>query len=264
MQSDRNRPTILIVRVVVSCAALLLLVSNLAASQQSGPTTLIITYRCVPASRAAFRESIVQTDVPKFERWRRAGTLENYRLFFNWYVDENTWDVMAVLSFRQYADVARWREIERTSPGGLSRESLKLGAPTMTYSVDLTWHRTAPNDQSDSGKSVFLIIPYDVVNLEEYKPYVSGYVLPQIDGWMTEGVLRSYSLYLNRYYAGKPWESLLVLEYKDMDSFGQRENVVAKVRAALSADPKWKALSENKKNVRTEKELVLAEELRRH
>jgi len=80
---------------------------------------------------------------------------------------------------------------------------------------------------------------------------------------MTEGVLRSYSLYLNRYYAGKPWESLLVLEYKDMDSFGQRENVVTKVRAALSADPKWKAFSENKKNIRTEKEPVLAEELKR-
>jgi len=35
------------------------------------------------------------------------------------------------------------------------------------------------------------------------------------------------------------------------------------VRAALAADPKWKAFSENKKNVRTEKESVLAEELTR-
>src|SRR5258706_3107217 len=171
MQSDRKRPTKLILRGAISAAALLLFASNLSAfPQQGGPTTLIITYRCVPANRAAFRESIVQTDIPGFERWKRAGTLENYRLFFNWYVDENTWDMMVVLSFRQYADVARWREIERTSPGGLSRESLKLGAPMMTYSVDLTWRGTAPNDQPATGKSVFLIIPYDVVNLEEYKP----------------------------------------------------------------------------------------------
>lgn len=189
--------------------------------------------------------------------------LESYRLLFNWYVDGNTWDMMAVLSFHQYADVARWREIERSSPGGLSQESLRFGAPTNTYSADLSWHKTAPGSDGDTSKSVFFVIPYDVANLEEYKPYVAGYVIPQMEGWMREGVLRSYSLYLNRYYAGKPWDSLLILEYKDMESFGQRENVVAKVRVALSADPKWKALSDNKKNIRTEKELVLAEELKR-
>jgi len=85
MQSGRNCPTTLILRVVISCAALLLFQSNSpASSQQSGPTTLIITYRCAPANRASFRESIVMTDVPGFEKWKRAGTLENYRLFFNW------------------------------------------------------------------------------------------------------------------------------------------------------------------------------------
>jgi hypothetical protein len=47
-----------------------------------------------------------------------------------------------------------------------------------------------------------------------------------------------------------------------MESFGQRESVVAKLRAALSAEPKWKALSDNKKNIRTEKETVLAKELK--
>ncbi len=119
-----------------------------------------------------------------------------------------------------------------------------------------------PGVNGDTSKSVFLVIPYDVANLEDYKPYVAGYVIPQMDGWIREGVLRGYSLYLNRYYAGKPWDSLLILEYKDMESFGQRESVVAKVRAALSTDPKWKALSDNKKNMRTEKETVLAEELK--
>src|SRR3982074_1174615 len=116
MQSDRNRPTKLILRVVISCATLLLFASNLSASsQQSGPTTLIITYRCAPANRAAFRESIAMNEIPRLEKLKSAGTLENFRLFFNWYVDENTWDMMAVLSFRQYADLARSLEIERTS-----------------------------------------------------------------------------------------------------------------------------------------------------
>lgn len=250
-------------RIVIACATLLLSAVTLAASAQSGPTTLIITYRCAPAKRPAFRSSIEKTETPRFEKWKKAGVLENYSFLFNWYVDENTWDLMEVISFHAFEDVGRWREIERTAPGGLSEVSLQLGTPTNTYSVDLTWQGVAPSAKGVSEKSVFLVIPYDVFNIEEYKPYVVGYVMPQIEGWIREGVLSSYSLYLNRYYAGKPWDSLLILEYRDLESFGQRERVVAKVRAALSADPRWKSLSDNKQNIRTEKESVLAEELGR-
>jgi hypothetical protein len=248
--------------VAFACATFMLSASYLAsAAEQSGPTTLIITYRCATANRPAFRDAIVRAELPRFERWKRAGVIKDSHFLFSWYVDENTWDIMTILSFHQYADLARWREIERSSPGGLSQESLRLGGPANTYSADLTWHGRAPNEEGDSSKSVFFVIPYDVVNMEEYKPYVTGYVIPQADGWIKEGVLTSYSLYLNRYYAGKPWDSLLILEYKNLRSFGQRENVVAKVRAALSADAKWKALGENKKNIRIEKESVIAEEL---
>jgi hypothetical protein len=262
MLFDRNRLIPQISRIAIVCAALLLPATSLrAAQEQSGPVTLIITYRCAAANRPSFRNSIVTVDKARFEKWKTDGTLQDYSLLFNWYVDENTWDMMAVLTFHTYADVARWREIERSSPGGLSHESLRLGAPTNTYSADLAWHGIAPDAKTHSSKSVFFVIPYDVINIGEYKPYVSGYVIPQLEGWMREGVLASYNLHLNRYHAGRPWESLLILEYKDMESFGQRERVIAKVRAALNADPKWRALSENKKNIRTEKESVLAEDL---
>jgi hypothetical protein len=231
------------------------------AAGQSGPTSIIITYRCSAASRPLFRDSLVSKDLPRFAKWKKAGVIKDYRFLFSWFVVENTWDSMALLTFNKYADVNRWREIENISPGGLTEESLRLGAPNNTYSADLTWRGVAPIAKVDSSKSVFFVIPYDVVSLEEYKPYVAGYVVPQIEGWIKEGVLASYSLYLNRYYAGKPWDSLLILEYKDLESFGQREKTVAKVRAALSADTKWKTLSDNKKNIRTEKEPVLADEL---
>jgi hypothetical protein len=261
---DRDRQMPRISLIAILCAALLQPATGTRAAQEkSGPTTLIITYRCAGANRTSFRNSIVKLDIPRFEKWKVDGTLQNYKFLFNWYVDENTWDLMVVLTFRAYADLARWREIERSSPGGLSPVSLRLGAPTNTYSADLNWHGVAPDAKGDSSKSVFFVIPYDVVNMDEYKPYVSGYTIPQLEGWIRAGVLSSYSLYLNRYYAGKPWDSLLILEYKDMESFGQRESVVAKVRAALSADAKWKALSDNKQKIRTERESVVAEELSR-
>jgi len=108
------------------------------------------------------------------------------------------------------------------------------------------------------------VVPYDVANLDEYRQYASGYVIPQMNGWLREGVLRSYSLFVNRFYTGKPWDALLILEYKDLDSFGRRESVKDKVRESLRSNPTWKALNENKRNTRTEKETIVAEELIRN
>ena len=146
----------------------------------------------------------------------------------------------------------------------MSQESLRLGAPSNTYSADLGWQQVSPDAKSNSGKSAFFIVPYDVANIDEYKPYAAAYVIPQMNGWIREGILSSYSLYLNRFYTGKPWDALLVLEYKNLESFGERERVKDKVRATLRADATWKAISENKKNIRTEKETALADELTRH
>lgn len=248
---------------VIACGALLVATSRPSAAQQtSGPTSLIITYRCSPANRPAFRDSVEKTELARFEKWKRSGVIGSYRLLFNWYADEDTWDLMAIFGFHQYTDLARWQEIERTSPGGLSPAALRLGAPSKAYSADQSWHELPAAAENARSKSVFLVIPYDVANMEEYKPYVADYVIPQVKGWIREGILTGYSLYLNRYYAGKPWDALLILEYKDLESLGQRESVIAKVRATLSQDPKWKAISDNKKNVRTEKEPVIAEELK--
>jgi hypothetical protein len=248
----------------ILCAAFTFVSANPSVAQPAGgPTNLIITYRCTAANRPKFREAIEKTEVDRFQKLKSSGVIEDFHLLFNWYVDEDTWDLMAILSFHTYTDVARWKEIERSLPGGLSPEALRFGAPTKTYSVDREWHENATAAEKGSHKSVFLVIPYDVVSMEEYKPYVAGYVLPQMKGWLREGILSGYSLYLNRYYAGKPWDALLVLEYKDLESLGQRDSVTAKVRAALSQDPKWKAISDNKKNIRTEKELVIADEIER-
>ena len=73
------------------------------------------------------------------------------------------------------------------------------------------------------------------------------------------GSAATAAVYLARYPAGRPWQSLLVLEYRNDQALAARDAVVAKVRARLTANAKWKAVSENKKNVRAEKTPVLAD-----
>ena len=61
---------------------------------------------------------------------------------------------------------------------------------------------------------------------------------------------------LQRYTAARPWDGLLVLQYKDDAALGQREKVVAQVRQELQNDAKWKALADSKQSIRTEKEAI--------
>ncbi|TMB27850.1 MAG: hypothetical protein E6J61_19230 [Deltaproteobacteria bacterium] len=98
-----------------------------------------------------------------------------------------------------------------------------------------------------------------LVSRQEYVAYLDDYVLPQVAGWAEEGVLDSHAVYLAQYPAARPWQSLLLLEYRGDEALAAREAVVAKVRARLAANAKWKAVSDNKKNVRVERPPVVAD-----
>ena len=229
--------------------------------RNAGPTTLAIIFRCDPAKKADLREHMLKAGLARFEGYKARGVLKDYRILFNSYLDTEAFDMLSLLTFEKYADVARWREIEKTAPGGLSEEGLKLISSAVTSSLDVVRH-AAPSQEPVRGKSVFFIIPYDYeVATDEYVKYLDGYVIPQVTGWIKEDVLAAYTIYLSRYSTSRPWSSLFVLEYRDSDAFGLREATVAKVRAALQNNPEWKALSDTKHKIRIEKQTVIAEEL---
>jgi len=221
-----------------------------------GPRALIITYHTTPAHRAAFRHELEESTA-QWSRWKEEGVLQDYRLVYNRYVDSANWDAIALLSFAGDAGTERWKRIEIDSPAGLSSKALDLATAIDTVPADLM----RQNGKS-ARDSVFLVIPYEyLVPVNEYIQYLDDYTLPQLDGWMREGVLAHYDVYLARYPAGRPWQALLVLEYKGDRGLAARDAVVAKVRARLKDNPKWKAISDSKKNVRNERAPVIADPL---
>ncbi|MGH9557820.1 MAG: hypothetical protein ACRD30_01175 [Bryobacteraceae bacterium] len=229
---------------------------------QGGPTELIITYRCPPPRRAGFRQYMTEAGIQRFDGWKRDGVLKDYKLLFNWYVDVDTWDAMAVLSFPSYAEAARWNEIERINPGGLTRDALDIAWPLNTYSTDLVWQGSdTANPAQDPSRSVYFVVPYDSGG--DFRDYADSYFIPQAKGWMKEGILASYRIYKNRYPGGKRWQALAILEYKDIDAFGRRDQVAAKVKAELQGDPAWKA-SNARQKTNLEREPVMASALLAH
>ena len=228
--------------------------------KQTGPTTLLIQYRCAPAHRTQLRQAMLETGLRQFEAWKVDGLLAGYHILFSRYVDTHNWDMLALIQFSTFADVAKWMQVERRTPAGLPPAALALVSEVSTYPVDLARGRAS---DTSAERPVYLLIPYTYsVAPQTYLQYVDAYVRPQFDGWMREGVLTSYQIFTQRYTAARPWDSLILLEYRDDQSLGAREKTVAKVRQELQSNPEWKALSEGKQSIRVEKEAVIADELR--
>lgn len=241
-------------------------VGTFARPQLQPCSAVVIAYRSGIEDRPLLRREVLTRLVPRLEGWRRDGTISGYQLLFNSFVDSRTWDLLAILSFRNFDGIDRWREIERTSPGGLTRSELHLLAPSSEYLMDVV--RRSPAAGSNARAGVFLVIPYvfSPTPLDRYLQYAQGYILPETDGWMRHGNISSYGLYVNRFYPDEPVQSLLVLEYRDFDALSHREAVVAQTRSELSADPGWKSWSDAKSagQIRKEKAAVIAEQLAAH
>lgn len=228
--------------------------------KESGSTSLLIAYRCDPSHRVELRQLMREKGLARFEQWKDQGILADYRILFSRYVDTNNWDMLAYLQFKDFTAVAKWDAIERATPAGLPAEALRLTSTITTWPSDLMRQK---GSDTPSSRPVYLVIPYAYsVPPQTYLQYADDYVRPQFEGWMREGILSSYRIFVQRYTAARPWDSLILLEYKDDDSLGSRERIVAKVRQELQGNPVWKAISDGKQNVRVEKEAVIAEELR--
>jgi hypothetical protein len=225
-----------------------------------GPTSILIAYRSEPANRPAFRAYLQKDLAPRLAKLKSAGVLGSYQILFNPFTTADTWDAMSVLRFTSYGETQRWKQIERTLPGGLNAAGLRLAKPLNTYSADLPWEAQA-DDPGPEEEGVYYVIPYEYSSADQYRKYIDAYVIPQVTGWMREGVLVGYRIFMNRYQAGRPWDSLFVLRYRNLESFGRREEIVAKVRLGLQDNPEWKQLNAIKQTIRTESENTIAEAL---
>lgn len=221
-----------------------------------GPKSLVISYRATAEHRTAFRQYLATNLAPRLRAMKAKGTIADFRIFYSWYRQPSVWDGLVILRFPTFAAVGGWNKLEHTEPGGLDAAGLALADPVASYSSDLTW---SSNPDTLKDGEVYYVIPYEYRNEGEYRDYMKAYVLPQFDGWIGTGALDGYEIYMNRYGTGSPWDSLFIQHYHDLAAFGQRQKITASVRDKLRADPKWKAWSDRKADIRSESENSIAE-----
>ena len=229
-----------------------------AQAQEAARPELIVTYRTSPADWQSFRDAIRSEALPRLEAWKTAGVLSSYRVLFNRHVDAQTWNAMAVLRFAGARGEARWRALERTMPAALTKAERALTTSIETTPVDGVREGAA---KADPAAPVFLAIPYRyMVSDSAYRKYLDGYTIPQLQGWIAAGVLSRYEIVMASYPAGRPWTAMLLLEYSSDAALARRDEVKDKVRARLAHIPSWKAIADDKTNIRAELALTVADD----
>lgn len=220
---------------------------------------LVITYSCEPANRPVFRSYMEKAGVMQFEQWRKEGRLSSYLILFSPDVNDDTWDMMVMVGFERYGQMDRWKEIERTRPGGLSQDALKLASPANTYEADLAWHGEATGPSYDPHNSVYFVRPYDYVDRTTYEQFFDAYNRPQFDAWLRKGVIKSYRVFLNQHQTGKPWDVLIVYEYAGLEGLSQRDAVKDEVGAEMKGIVGWSLLGSIKGAIRSSGRITLGD-----
>ena len=245
---------------LLTTALLVLGLAGGALAQQNGPgpCALIIGYKAAPQNRPELREYLRTTGIAQFERWQKEGVFAHYQFFLSTTANQSLNDLTVILRFDHFADVARWTRIEAKAAGGLATAERSAVVPVESDLADV-YHSGAAADR-DPAKAVCMLIPYSVAtDMDKYRHYVDGYVVPQMDAWIKRGVMSGYAIYVNQNGAGSAWDALLVLEYNGYEGLAQREILKAKVREDLAANATWKQWSMDKSHIRNEQRLTITE-----
>ena len=232
-----------------------------ALKQADEPAAIIISYKALAGKRIEFRRIMQTEGLSQFDHWKQAGVLASYQALFSAYAASDTPDLFLIVRFTHFGDLARWQKIEETYPGGLVQAAQSIASADTSGTAEIVGEDTAA---SHSKASQFLVLEYDVTaSMPRYTSYVTGYVIPQFEGWMKAGILSSFSCYTNQNPAGAAWSSFIVLEYKNLASLAARDVVKDRVRAELAAsNPAWKRWSDDKTEIRKEKVTLPAVSLR--
>jgi len=120
-----------IIRVFVLAVTTLVVASsqiNAADAVTDGPASLVILYRAKPEKRIEFRTWLKKDGAARFAQWKKEGVFADHQVLFSTFGATSTFDAAIILDFTHYTDSARWKEVEKSFPGGLTDDALKLAA----------------------------------------------------------------------------------------------------------------------------------------
>lgn len=226
-----------------------------------GRIALVLTYKCRPEDRPAFREHLAGPALSQLSTWQRDGYLADHLLLFNVDVNEDAWDAFLVLRFRGWPQYAKWKETERSHPAALTGVGLRFTTSISSALSELAWEGEAPAGRVSGVPAVYFVRPYYYKDKNLYRQFFEAYNAPQLAAWAREGAVRSYRVLMNQNPTGDTWGVLFIYEYPGWEAANARDDVKDAIGPELRKIPGWELLGETKGGIRTSGRVTLAERL---
>lgn len=211
----------------------------LAISVNAAPAHVLIRAPAGAPAPQGFAESLAA--------WRHSGRVASALLLQGGTKLEPGFTSLALLEFPNERTYELWNKDEVS----------KLTAPLTVKRADVLVHWEA--SRHDSSKSIFLVNTYKLlVSRDRYNDFVQGYILPNLLDQRAKNMLVRYSMYLERGPQSEA-QAVLVLEYRDEDSYSRRGAVRDElVKKLLASDPAWKNWDEVQDGLRKQVSRTLA------
>ena len=175
-------------------------------------------------------------------KWRQMGLAADAQLIQNENLAEPGFEYLGILEFPSEASGQRWRDVAEAS----------LGEGVVVTPVDAVAHME--KTPRNSAKSIFMITQYRVrVPEAGFRDYVENYQMPHMHARIDRRIVNRYTNFYAKPGSGAPWQSLLVLEYRDPHSFSISGQIQQEINETLSeSNDRYSQLHKEQQDIRTE------------
>ena len=200
------------------------------------PTCLLIGYDAKPESRAAFHKYLRGEGLKQLEAWKAAGKLQKYQIVFQNFDECNEGpDAILILTFEKFVDSYKWVDVEIENPSGLTPAGQKLAQARYSVLAENIATRDVGNE--DPSATVFEVSVYDTTKDKvAYKKFVAEYPQAMFENWIGQGAVAEYSVYVPMQPYGHPWDSMIILGYKNATAHAGSAKVKVKSYADLAGN----------------------------
>ena len=173
-------------------------------------------------------------------KWRQQGLVSDAMLLRSDQAATAAFEALGVLEFHNEEALRRWQRIAQP----------QVGEGVDVIVTDAIAH--AEKTPRNSADSVFVVAQYDVGNSQaEFQRYVDGYQLPDMKARIAERLINRYTNFWAREESNAPWQSLLIMEYRDPHSYAISEEVKERIGERLAAaDPVYREFQNAKEGLR--------------
>jgi len=221
----------------------------------------VLTYAVKPQDRPALRRYFLGAGGNRLSEWQQQGKYAESLLLFGVDVNQDLWDALLLLHFKDWDQYAAWKETERDFPAGLSGDVLALTTGVTSTLAELAWRGAPPAGRRPGKAPVYFVRPYYFTDRTMYERFFEAYNKPQFDVWLRESALSRYWALVNSNSSGGAWGVLLIYEYPDWEAASGRASLKGSVGDELRRIPGWELLGQLKSNVRQSGRVSLAEAL---